>query len=220
MSNNEMTKSDEECVKRFEDLDDEALARVARAGDQAARNALFLRHATLVRRLGSRARRLVRVANWTGWANVPLEPEDVDQQAFVLFCQALVLWRPGGSEPFMVYLRRKLPWLLLRHVHSVLVGRGGDPHLQATSFQGWHRDANARHVLDTVEDAEDHIAWDRQMETLPLALRGLVKLRYGDDLKSAQIAGLTGHNKRQVNRKLHEAISILRAGLEEDWEDV
>jgi hypothetical protein len=31
---------------------------------------------------------------------------------------------------------------------------------------------------------------------------------------------MTGHTKRQINRKLHEALAILRAEWEEEWEDV
>src|SRR5205823_5020045 len=136
---------------------DEALARAAKAGDRAARNALFLRHVELVKQLGGHARRRLRMACWAGHANARLDPEDIDQQAFLAFCEVLAAWQPERGEPFLALLSRKLPWLLRTYLHGMLTGKRSDPEPQKTPFDSVYEKPGEHTPSDASLEAESSI---------------------------------------------------------------
>lgn len=85
----------------------EELARRARAGEPAARNALWARSADTVGRAVERQRLLPRL-----W-----EREDLHQEAFIVFAAVVDEW-PGG--PFAAYMERAYPVRLGNHVRRIL----------------------------------------------------------------------------------------------------
>jgi DNA-directed RNA polymerase specialized sigma24 family protein len=221
MSASELLRSDQECLKAYEEWDDDALARAARTGDRDARNALYLRHLALVRKLGAYAKNIVRVVTWAGRKNVPIEAEDVDQQAFVAFCDVLAAWSPDGAEAFIHCLKRRLPWLLRHYVDAVLADKGGDSYVRTIPFDDLSDDDQTKIALDkggpgTSEQAEANVAWGDHMRRVPLMLRETVALRYAYDLTSVKVGHVTGRSKRAINRRLHLALELLRAGMGEE----
>src|SRR5438067_569607 len=84
------------------------LARAAQAGDQAARDVLWVA-------VGSR---LMRIAAHAAWAFPSLEPDDATQESFPVFVALVVAW-PGprvDGAGFAVYLFGKFRWRL----HTIL----------------------------------------------------------------------------------------------------
>ncbi|HVF99551.1 MAG TPA: hypothetical protein VND68_06915, partial [Chloroflexia bacterium] len=94
---------------------EEALERMAlraRAGDEEARNALFLSQQGLVGVLSRQAKGLVRSLERRDQS---LQSDDIDQQAFLEFCALVEEWQPR-QMPFVAYMRHLLPWRLLHYV--------------------------------------------------------------------------------------------------------
>jgi RNA polymerase sigma factor (sigma-70 family) len=219
MSASDEFRSDYQSGRPFELWSNEELARAAKDGSEEARNALFLRHRAMINKLASYARKILRIAIQSGRVNVIIGTEDIDQQAFVVFCEALVSWEPL-SEPFMKYLKRKMPWRLREYVRDSLVGKYGDVSNKTLPLET-HGDGREEYLLPRANDDADATArWGEHMRSLPLVLRPTIKLRYYHDMTSAQIANLTGHTRRDINRTLHNAIAILRQELQDDWEGV
>lgn len=209
--------ADNKAARPFECWDDEELACAAKDGSREARNALYLRHEITIRKLGSYARRILGIARASGRVSVIVDNEDIEQQAFVVFCELVASWEPQ-SEPFMRCLKRRMPWRLREYVHDTLVGKRGDVSQKTLPLDA-HGDGREEYLLPHASDNADAIAqWGCHMKSLPLALRPMVKLKYYDDLTSTQIAGLTGHSKREINRTLHNAIDLLRQELQDNWE--
>lgn len=203
----------------YETLEDEELAYAAKDGSKEARNCLFLRHTELIKMLTSRARRRLRGAFYRRRANIILDYEDVYQQSFVVFCELLARWEPG-IEPFVNYLRRKMPWRLQDYVRDAMMGRSGNIAQETLPIEADGDNGTQLQSREHPADDPDTLAqWNYHMKSLPATLRPAITLKYYDDLTSAQIACLTGRTRHEVNRSLHNALSILRQELQDTWED-
>ncbi len=214
--NDEFTDSSKE-TEPFECYDDEELANAGKVGSHEARNVLYMRHGALIKRLGSYAKKILRIAIYSGRVNVIIDGDDIEQQAFVVFCELLASWEPQ-SELFMKYLKRRMPWRLREYVHDTLVSRRGDVSQKTLPLEV-HGDGDELYLLPRMNDDVDGTTqWGDHIKSLPFDLRATLKLRYYDDLTSAQIADLTGHTRREVDKTLHSAIVILRRELQERWE--
>jgi RNA polymerase sigma factor (sigma-70 family) len=188
--------------------DEERLARTAKEGCREVRNELFMRKMELIKRLARPARRLMlRTVSYRRLANPAMELEDIDQQAFLVFCTVLDEWKPD-VERFEECLTRRMPGQLLHYVRDTLRysrrERGGIEENQPVLAEG----DELRGTLPPYALA------------LPAYLQEAVKLRYVDGLSSACIARLARRDRRTVHRNLKIALALMRDSLEETWEAV
>src|SRR6476661_7578810 len=81
-------------------MNDDDLALAAHNGDIPARNALYLRHRDLISRRIIPARRLARNLAASG---ALIDERDVEQEAFIRFCDLIDEWDPTRTQfvPFM-----------------------------------------------------------------------------------------------------------------------
>lgn len=197
------------------EAEDEVLAQAAKQGDREARNALFMRHQPLVRALAGPARRDLRAAILRGYINPILEYADIEQQAFLIFCDLLQCWQPE-CEPFMALLRRRLPGRLRHYVRDTL------HYSQSGRVRGtvpYQQDVGRENAQVVPSPGGEALAWEEHLGSLPALLRRSIELRYGHDLPSTKIGQMVGRSKRTVNRDLRAALLTLRRSVVSTWED-
>ena len=202
----------------------ERMALRARAGDEEARNALFLSQQGLVGVLSRRAKGLVRSMERR---DKSLQPDDIDQQAFIEFCALVEEWEPR-QVPFVAYMRRLLPWRLLHYVRRSVRYRSGVRMLSLNSF-GASNEANGNDAGEPgIEDetARDKIigiessdAWRRHTGSLDEGLRRAVGLRYGLGFSSREIASIESRSRRTVDRDLRAAMQKIKRSMQDEWEN-
>ncbi|HUP28318.1 MAG TPA: sigma-70 family RNA polymerase sigma factor [Chloroflexia bacterium] len=181
---------------------DDRLAQAAKEGDTDARNALFLKHQPTIHRLGARARAtLARNPN----AHGPVEPQDIDQQLFLIFCDLLDAWQPG-TAPFLPYMISTMPWAALHYVRKA-TRRGPSQHPRRHG--AGHTPAD-HYEQDFPEPSEDSLDWLPAIHHVPGQQRRWLLLRFRQGMSSRQVASLTGYSHRTVNRELRAAISLIR----------
>lgn len=204
----------------------ERMALQAQAGDTEARNALFVAQRGLIEILSRRAKGLVRSLERHDRS---LQPQDIDQQAFVEFCRLLEDWRPG-DVPFTGYMRKLLPWRLLHYVRRSARYRSGVRVLPLTSFAhgqvttGDEGEAGDPGIEDEASQAriisiESSDTWKHHTRTLEEGLRRAVSMRYGLGLSTGEIAGIEHRSPRSVNRDIRAAIKAIKQNIEEEWEN-
>src|SRR3954452_11065818 len=202
---------------------DEVLALLGQGGNREARNALYLRHTQLIRHLAQPAQRQLRFAEYYAYTNVTIDAEDVEQQAFISFCDLLESWRPD-DEPFMRYMKRLLPGRLRHYVRDTLRYRyAGSPRRTVPYDTTEPLDPPPYDMPLSEEDPQSLSVraadWEWHMAPLPDLMRESLNLRFREDLTSTMIAGIVGRSKRTVNRNLKAALGILRASIPEPWEE-
>jgi len=201
--------------------EDEGMALVARTGDRAARNALFLRHAVLVKRLTRPAKGMLARISARRWSGIlAIEPQDVEQQAFLVFCRLLNEWDPD-RESFTDSLTRRMPGHLLHYVRDSLNytrrERSFDPFdAEEPAAAGGAAAISPGH--SPIEERETAISLGSYTEELPPGLLRTVMLRYYADLSCNQIAAISHRHRRTVNRNLNTALALMRERMEEEWE--
>lgn len=202
----------------------ERVALRARAGDEEARNALFLSQQGLVRVLSRRAKGLVRSLERRDQS---LQPDDIDQQAFIEFCALVEEWEPR-QMPFVAYMRQLLPWRLLHYVRRAVRYRSGVRMVPLTSF-GASNGANGveagepgiedEATRDKIIGIESSDAWRQHTESLDEGLRRAVSLRYGLGYSSREIASIEGRSRRTVDRDLRSAMQKIKRSVQDEWEN-
>ncbi len=197
-------------------LDQIQLALAAKKGDREARNALFMLYNPRIRKQCWIARQITALKSGS---NGPITEEDVEQQAFLIFCALLESWEPSRGT-FATYLRRTMPWEALHYVRSMLRYRSRQKVLRLLSLldlgESEPESVSAEKSLDEVEDRE---AWDEQTEDLGDEWRQLIEMRYEQGFTSAEIARLYGYSSRTINRELRAATDALREKMQNGWED-
>lgn len=206
----------------IEQWSDEELAQAAQSGSIEARNALFLRQQALMKKLAYPAKRLLYAVTSSGRASSAIGPEDIDQQAFIIFCGLLNTWEPARA-PFMHYFPKVMHWRLLGYVRDEFTrehtsNRSQDDALPAL-IPLEARYGNPRIQSAGTGEAESDVEWDQHVSRLPEPLRDTINLRFYHDLSTAQIASMRGRARRTVNRNIQAAISILRQSMEDRHED-
>ena len=195
----------------YEQWNDEELAEAACEGSIEARNVLFMRHQALLKKLAYAAKRLLYIVTASGRTGSAIGPEDIDQQAFIIFCGLLNTWEPARG-PFMHYFPKVMHWRLLGYVRDQFDQKHkGDtlPALIPLEEHHDHVEARAAYSLD----AQSSVEWDQRLSGLPESLRDTVSLRFYHDLSTAQIASVRGRARRTVNRNIQTAISMLRQSI-------
>jgi RNA polymerase sigma factor (sigma-70 family) len=178
----------------------EAQARHARAGNLAARDALY--YAMEGRLLEAARPALRRVARLGG---ARLAEADVQQQLFVLFCTLLESWQPDRG-PFAAYLHRALARDLARYLRAALVlpeTAGLDPALLDDPGDG-------PVAPDPAEVYARHADWDAALTQLDPRSRRLVQWHLFDDQPLDVVAARLGLCPRHTARLLAAACATLR----------
>jgi RNA polymerase sigma factor (sigma-70 family) len=191
------------------------LARLAKQGDIQARNRLYLLCETQIRRLSIPAQRYARMV---AAEDASLGPEDVEQQAFIAFCELLDRW-DGSLMPFDAFLEKRLARRLYHYVRDRAHTRSkvrkvpmavAADIIEATPAGG-----------DQVEDeVQAHAGWLERAASLSLDERWkqLVMLRFQEGMSSGQIAAISGRSRRTINRNLRAAIRAIQDKIQEEWQ--
>ncbi|MGA7731356.1 MAG: sigma-70 family RNA polymerase sigma factor [Chloroflexia bacterium] len=215
---------------------DNELAFAARNGDYAARNALYLRHRPLISRRIIPAKRLARLLQSRG---APITAEDVEQEAFVVFCRLLDEWQPEHTR-FIPFLAQTIPGALYEYVRTLqhlrssraqLIGitpgesldLGPNPRWGAVDRPPEDADPASRGELPGVaRPADEPILeaekWTRLVGHLREDWARLLHLRFWEDKSSRQIAQSEGCTQRTVNRAVQSALASIQDLMQEDWD--
>jgi RNA polymerase sigma factor (sigma-70 family) len=201
----------EEDRQEQERAEGDALARAAQAGDRAARDELYLRYRQAIRRATDPARRLAAQLDRTG---SHVEPEDLEGEGFIIFCDLIDRWQPGRAPfvPYMLAAMTRRAYHYVRDVNNLRSVKravrlasgpdGGDePHVELEGAQ------------DAAGDLDGHEGWEELAGRLSDDWRRLVAMRYGQDLPAKLIALEVGKSERTVHRTLQNALNTLREAL-------
>jgi RNA polymerase sigma factor (sigma-70 family) len=205
-----------ETSERLSELGEVELAWAAKGGDREARNSLFLKYRARINRLALPAKRMAaRIAP----DDMSIEPEDVEQQAFLVFCELLEQWEPSRA-PLAVYLASVMQWRLSHFVREATHSRR--KRLKRQRHDGGEEAAsspakNIGGMMDArLEEVESREAWDARTRSVSKEARHWLNLRFAEGLSTRQIAALSGRSKRTVNRGLLAAMSEVRKNLQEE----
>ncbi|TVR73299.1 MAG: sigma-70 family RNA polymerase sigma factor [Sphaerobacteraceae bacterium] len=138
--------------------------------------------------LGYKIERFVRRYRYRNDRLVICEPEDVAQEAYLVFCNLLDSW--PGEESFSGYFFSRFPWRLARAVD--------------VAERGW----SASRLLPLLEtddiipplDPEDHFTLIEIGVMLDERHRQVLELHIGHALKLSEIARILGVHRRTVER--------------------
>ena len=139
----------------------------------------------------------------------PVDAEDVAQDAFLQAYRALATFR--GDGPFGAWVRR----IAIRAAAARTASRREEIRLDAEAMDP--RAATLQTDDDpeaTVLDVELRAAVLDAVETLPVAQRDVVLLRFYGDLSLLEIAEVTSHPIGTVKSRLHRGMAALRDRLE------
>ena len=217
-------------------MSDDDLASAAHSGDIPARNELYLRHRDLISRRIIPARRLARNLAALG---APIDERDVEQEAFIRFCELIEEWDPARAHfvPFMAAMiwRRTCKYVRqsehLRSHRVKVISVSRIPHVwMGPGKSGDHTEGE---LLDTVRQShsliygnsgvdslDENINWDSVVETLRADWKRFVRLRFWDDESCRHIASREGCSPRTINRGLSAALKQLRCQLDEEKEAI
>ena len=206
-----------ETNERLKKSAEEKLAWAAKGGDREARNSLFLKYRARINRLALPAKRMAaRIAP----DDMSIEPEDVEQQAFLVFCELLEQWEPGRA-PFGAYLASVMQWRLGHYVREATHSRRKRP---LRSRQEVGEEAATEPSVKSIgelmdarlEEVESRETWAARTRSVSKEGKHLLNLRFAEGLSTRQIAALSGRSKRTVNRGLRAAISEVHKSLQEE----
>jgi RNA polymerase sigma factor (sigma-70 family) len=191
--------------ERVSDIVDAQLARLAsqaQHGDIDARNALYL---ALRPRIASSIRKLRFSGNWERVEGRSWLFEDLEQEAFLIFCELTNQWNPEPPR-FAGYFFSHLPWRLRDRLRS----------WSATTV----REAAAL-PLDVLTDDIAEAAVMREMldamlATIPPADALVLRLRFINGMSDAVVARELGICTRTVRRRRIRALKALRVSLNPD----
>ena len=223
-------------MREHKELSNQELALAALDGDHEARNTLYLRHSRLISRRIIPAKRLASVLESRG---APITAEDVEQEAFVIFCRLLEEWQPERAPfvPFLIKRMSRAAYDYVRVFQHLRSSRAqpaermphGDPDQSADP--GSSADGEEYGVKTTptkgkprpvVQPADEAVlsadAWTQMVGHLPGNLARLVHLRYREDRSSRQIAKSEGCSQRTVDRDLQFALASIHDLMQEEME--
>lgn len=180
-------------------LGDAAFA--ALAGDAIARDALF---AAFRPRLGWSIRRCQLI--WSGQSNRfvedAIEPNDIDQEAYLVFAELIADWTPGGS--FSAYVLGQFPWRMNRVLRR------------------WRRQRGPRavrsiaRVIDErspIEQAELTVLVDALAARLDPTDADLLRRRVLDDASFDDIAKRAGISRRTLHRRWRAIADLVERAI-------
>jgi DNA-directed RNA polymerase specialized sigma24 family protein len=174
------------------------LARAAQAGNLAARNALYTAFAPRLAPMTARERRRIN----RPWMDPALEPDDIDQEAFLVFVALVAAWPGDGS--FTGYVLARFPWRL-RDVSRGSARFGSDRRRPFPPRRDW---------LDGSADSAAAVALLEALAgDIPSPRREILLWHVRDGDPFVDIARRLGVGKRQVMRQWRRIRSELRRSL-------
>ena len=188
-------------VPRMESISpeiDRVLGRAARAaitGDASARDALFTAFQPRFERSIRRCQRLWDSQSRNSIEDA-IEPDDIAQEAYLVFVDLLQTW-PGGDS-VSAFLCARFPWRL------------------NDATRAWRRHRIAVSTLTTIahrDERDDKLAAliDELTADLHPSMREILRWRVFDRLTFQEIARRAGVSKRTVNRRWDDLIVELGA---------
>jgi len=188
--------------ERVPDIVDAQLARLAsqaQHGDIDARNALYL---ALRPRIAASIRKLRYSGNWERVEGRSWLFEDLEQEAFLIFCELTNQWNPEPPR-FAGYFFSHLPWRLRDRLRS----------WSATTVR-----ESASLPLDVLTDDIADAAVMREMLDAKLATIApadalVLRLRFINGMSDAAAARELGICTRTVRRRRTRALKAIRASL-------
>ncbi len=200
----------------YDEWSDVELVHAAQHGDIEARNALFMRCRERIKMLCLKGKQM---AISFPESDVSITGEDVEQQAFLIFCDLLEGWDVSCGVSFQAYLRKMMPWEAVHFVRSSTHYRASRKVRRIpTHFETGEIDLQSIEAEQSLEEIEDRVAWDDHTEALDDEWRRLIKMRYEQGLTRGEIAALRGYSPRTVNRELRAATDALREKIQDDRE--
>lgn len=186
--------------ERVPDAIDAQLARLAmqaQAGDRSARNALYL---ALRPRIASSIRKLRYSGNWSGSEGRSWFFDDLEQEAFLIFCELVEEWNPEPPR-FAGYFFSRLPWRLRDRLRS---------------WSGTTLRATQPLPLDALcDDIADPAIVRVMLESLLAAIDSdeadVLRLRFIDGMREREIAIALGISTRTVRRRKTQGMAAIRA---------
>jgi RNA polymerase sigma factor (sigma-70 family) len=191
--------------ERVPDIVDAQLARLAsqaQHGDIDARNALYL---ALRPRIAASIRKLRYSGNWERVEGRSWLFEDLEQEAFLIFCELTNQWNPEPPR-FAGYFFSHLVWRLRDRLRS----------WSATTVR-----ESAALLLDVLTDDIADAAVMREMLDAKLATIApadalVLRLRFINGMSDAAAARELGICTRTVRRRRTRALKAIRASLNPD----
>jgi RNA polymerase sigma factor (sigma-70 family) len=191
--------------ERVPDIVDAQLARLAiqtQSGNSDARNALYL---ALRPRIAASIRKLRYSGNWERVEGRSWLFEDLEQEAFLIFCELTNQWNPEPPR-FAGYFFSHLPWRLRDRLRS----------WSATTVR-----ESAALPLDVLTDDIAEAAAMREMLDAMLAAIApadalVLRLRFIDGISDVVAARELGICTRTVRRRRMRALKALRTSLSSD----
>lgn len=186
---------------RVPDDVDAALSRLgcyAAAGDTAALNALY---AAFAPRLAHAVRRAQLACRRYG-SDPAIEPEDIAQQAYVVFADLVRMWE--GDRELCRYVFAYFPWRLSDAVRA-MTDRRERRSLEALP--------PVLLVDGTVQGQEAAVLLETLASELPPREAQILLLRIRDGCSWAEIARVTGIERRTIFRSWRRTLLRLRCSL-------
>ncbi|MEO8287381.1 MAG: sigma-70 family RNA polymerase sigma factor [Chloroflexota bacterium] len=203
--------------EEFSNMGNQELALAAKQGDREARNALFMRlRAKISRCTATSKHKLARLEQGPTY----LEPEDLDQEAFIIFCDLIDSWQPQRA-PFVPYALKMLRWRQHDIVRAGLSYRR--KRLRVVRLPEPAYSEAAEHLVETqtpetlVEGTEE---WNALLAQLQDDWRRFVELKFYRDFTTSRIASESNCSARTVDRSIRFALDLLRLNQQELWEVV
>ena len=190
---------------------DDEMALAAQGGDRAARDTLYLRYRQAIRRATEPARRLAAQLEQSG---SHVEPDDLEGEGFIIFCDLLERWQPGRA-PFVPYMLAAMSRRAYHYVRDANHVRSASRAVRLVSGpdEDMERATESKSVPDVAGAVAERAGWDDLAGRLPANRRRMVAMRYGRDLPVQHVALVVGCSERTVSRRVGAALEALREAL-------
>jgi len=173
-------------------------AHAARAGDRDALSAL---HTAFAPRLAGWIGRSRRVC-YRPWFDPAVEPEDIEQTAFLVFAELVAAW--PGRDSFAGFVISRFPWRLSDAIRALADSRASAPFggPECTLADGSAAAAEALALLEALAAG------------FPPRERQILLWRVRDGIAFVEIARRLGLDRQTVARCWRTVCTDLRASLE------
>lgn len=186
----------------------QGLVRGAQAGDDAAREALFLRYLP-------RVARMVAAQLGVRRDELPAEAEDIAQEAVVRALRALPEFEMRGNGAFTAWLATIVENCIRSHLRAArgcgqrqFWQRYGDLDLTESLFAG-----NEASPSRCAADLEANARIEAAMLELPRLFRRVLSLRFFAGMSHAEIAQAIGRTEANSRKLVQRAVENLLAQL-------
>ncbi len=169
-----------------------AMALRART-DPQIRNALY-------QSLNFKIERFVRRYRYRVRQMAVCEVTDIEQEAFLVFCDIVDRW--PGQESFLGYFFSRFPWRLARAVDVLERGWSATRMLPLDEIA----------MPESPPDPTDALLLAEVCANLEPRERTVLELRIGYNLRVREIARILGLHSRTINRSWARIVEELRAG--------